>query len=1216
MRVEKRGLWCLLLGLAIMLSGLFASHLVHAQVASSSVRGIIRDEAGAGAPGAEVVLKNEDTATERTTHSRGDGTYVFTPVAAGTYTLRVRLKGFVPAGMGHLAVPIGQDVVANFSLQGEKGEGETSSSAPAPPPPAAPNAYVYGVMPSERVTALPSVNRNYSELVEIFAGVTRPQETHTGLATNGAFIASGVGFAHNNYLLDGVDNNNRTVDFLTGTPSAVLPAEDGVQEFRLQSGDYGPALGGSAGAVINTNTRSGSNQIHGNVWEFYGNDAFNASDFFDNASNVNVAPMKKNQFGAAIGGPLTIPNFYNGKNKTFLFVDYQGTRMHLGVPETTTVPTLAERSSGFTNYSDLLTAQPNCTRGADLLGRTFNCGTILDPATTRLVILGGVDPVTGGTATGTGYVRDPFQGNILPGTRVDPTGAALLGLFPAPTRLGIYDNYTTNAYRSQNDNSYDVRLDHTIGTRDHAFARVSYDDTPIQQDGPFTVSGGGGGVADGGGYTQLARSYNIALNETHTISANTVNDFRVGYTHVHASRAQPFASDLNNIPEQHGIAAIPQVIGNGGLPTLDVGIYSPLGSSPFLYADDHDATIQVVDNVSKVVGSQIWHFGGEARYLRTDTVEPPYSRGKFTFSGNFTSIPNILDASTGAAQLVLAPTATTVPNGVNDVGGPNQVLASNISNIADRRYYLAGYFNDDWRVDPKLTVNLGVRWDWVGPTWENYGDEAKFVPGPIGSAQYEIPDQAAMKTTAGLTPAQPFPLSTPFTNALTNEQIKLAYVHRGQLMTVSKKNISPRLGLAYQLTPKLVIRAGGGMYYDGLQNEGVLSNLGGNYPFQLNYAFNSPNDAQPIIFPYSGSYATIEQGLVGVTLQVPTADPNNMVLRSYQTAYQTPYAISARASAAYQLGEDTAVELAYAGSIGHHLPVNPGGNLPTEILRPGETAQSFAPYPTFAYDSSFLQTEGASYSHSGSVTVTHRFSHGLNALANYTYSDTRTDARDLIFPGGEQPYRAPYLSDFGINKDYGWANFEVRHAVHVSGSYDLPAGKGRRYFSGGGIITKVLGDWSLHWVFTLQSGLPVTIPCDITTSAGEGCYALLVGNPGGGSANKFWSAAAFANPVAAASTGQLNSSALPDVSVLGGAPGQAFGPGIKRLDLSIHKDIRLSERTRVEFRVEGFNVMNHPNFAAPSVLNFSDPTNFGLIGATRDNPYDPRQIQFALRINF
>ena len=286
-------------------------------------------------------------------------------------------------------------------------------------------------------------------------------------------------------------------------------------------------------------------------------------------------------------------------------------------------------------------------------------------------------------------------------------------------------------------------------------------------------------------------------------------------------------------------------------------------------------------------------------------------------------------------------------------------------------------------------------------------------------------------------------------------------------------------------------------------------------------------------------------------------------------------------------------------------------NEPSQILRPGEIAQSFVPFPTFAYGSSYLATEGSSYYHSGALTYTERLGHGLNVLANYTYSDTRTDARDLIFSGGEQPYRAPYISGFGIKKDYGWANFDVRQAVHFSGSYDLPAGKGKRFFDSGGILGKALGDWSLHWILTMQSGQPVTIPCTLTTSAGEGCYALVSGSTAGAhSVNQFWSSGAFANPAAATSTGQI------DLSPLGGAPAQAVGPGIRRLDLSIHKALKVSETAHVEFRVEAYNVTNHPNFAQPSVLNFSDPANFGQIGRTRDNPYDPRQIQIAVRIYF
>jgi len=1197
MRVKKSGLWRLQVGFTVVLSGLFVSHLVYAQVDTGTVRGIVRNEAGEGAPGAEVVLRSEDTPLERSTHTRTNGTYIFTAVRAGTYTLTVRLKGFVPGTLSQLSVSIGQNVFATFALHGEKPEGETSSSVPPPPGPKARNASVAGVLTSDRVTTLPLLSLNYTLLARLFAEVTPPQQTPRVLETSGTFIANGVGFSQNNYLLDGVDNNIRMVDFLTRTSFVTLPAEDAIQEFRVQSGDYNSAIGGSAGAVLNTATKSGTRKFHGSLWEYYGNDSFNAADFFDNANNLNVAALRKNQFGIALGGPFSIPRYYKGNNKTFFFVDYQGTRMHLGVPDTTTVPTLAERSSGFSNFSDLITAQPGCNRGPDLLGRTFNCGTIFDPATTRLVLAGGVDPLTGLTATSTGYVREPLKGNVLPTNRVDPIAAALLGLYPIPNpaSTGIYNNYTTNAYRSQNDNSFDIRFDHSLSSQDQVFVRYSYDDAPARQDGPFV------GVADGGGYTQIARSYNAVLSETHNISANTINEVRLGYSGIHAARVQPFANVLTNIPAEYGIAAIPQVAGNGGLPTLDIGILSPLGSSPFLYADDYDSTYQLTDDVSKVMGAQIFHFGGDLRYLKASTLQPPYSRGQFTFSGNFTSIPNILDATTGAAQLLLGPTIATVPNGANYVGGPNQVQGSTISNIDDRRYYFSGYFNDDWRFNPKLTVNLGARWDYFSPAFERFGAEANFLPGSAGvGAEYEIPSSRGPQT-----------LSTTFTNALTSEVIKLAYVPRGALVKAPKTNISPRIGWAYQLTPKLVIRGGGGIYYGGFENEGTLANLGGNYPFQVNYAFNSPNDASPIIYPYSDSYATIEQGLVGMTLNSATADPNRMVLRGYQVNPKTPYTESARVAAAYQLGDNSTVEIAYAGALGRHLPVNPGLNEPSEILQPGQIAQNFIPFTTFAYGSSYIQNEGSSYYHSGALTYTQRLSHGLNVLANYTYSDTRTDAHDLIFSGGDQPYRAPYISGFGIQQDYGWANFDVRQAVHVSGSYDLPAGKGKRFFSGEGILRKALGDWSLHWILTMQTGQPVTIPCTITTAAGEGCYALLIGSVAGShSVSQYWNPSAFEDPAVTTSNNQT------DLTPLGGAPMQAFGPGIKRLDLSIHRSLRISETAHLELRVEAYNVTNHPNFAQPSVLNFDDPANFGQIGQTRDNPYDPRQIQFAVKIYF
>ncbi len=1185
----KSSVWKWLLVVGVVWWGLLVGGRGYAQVDTGMVEGTVLDESGAGVAHAQVTLKNATTLSSRTVSTGEDGTYIFAPVPVGTYTLKATSEGFAPGVEQDVRVSAGEHAKVDVPLHhagANMPEARTWTS-----PGAGGNTVRAGSL-----TELPLERQSYPLLARLLPGVTRPQQTGNGLRASGSFVANGVRFGQNIYLLDGIENNSHLTGNLTGFSYVVQPAADAIREFTVQSPAYNALAGGGAGAVLNATTKSGGSEYHGSAWEYYGNDALDAADFFDNAAGVGRAALHKNQFGVELGGPLPFPGSDKKNPKTFFFADYQGTRLHQGVPETATVPTLAERQSGFMNFSDLLSAQSGCTRGPDLLGRTLDCGTILDPSTTRLVLGGGTDPVTGLTATGTGFVRDPFAGNVIPSNRMDPTAAAILSLYPLPTSEGIYNNYTTNAYRKQTFNSFDARVDQNFSPQDRAFLRLSALDAPETQAGPFA------GVADGGGYTQIFRSYNAELSETHTFSPSLINQFRLGFNRIHAARVQPYANDLSNIPYQYGIQAIPQLVGNGGLPTLDIGILSPLGSSPNLYANDYETTWQISDGVTKQYGSHMLQAGADFQRIDTSTYQPPYSRGVFGFSGNYTSVPNLLDASTGIAQFLLTPVATTVTNGVNLVGGPSQVLASDMSGIEDRRLYAGLYAQDHWQATPRLTMELGVRVDYYRPPSENYSAEANFIPGLPGSgAQYLIP--VGQEQTA---------LSTVFTDALTASGIALNYTSRGNLVQAKTYNIAPRIGWAYRVSHKLVVRGGVGIYYGGPENAGVLANLGGNYPFQVNYAFTSPTDGAPIIYPFTGANATLEGGMGSITLNPALGSPNRLVLRGIQQHWQDPYTIGLSVRGDYQLDDASSVELGYAGSLGRHLEVNTGLNLPGVILRPGENPQAFVPFPTFAYGSSFLQTQGSSYYHSLQFTYRRSLSHGLSMLANYSYSKTRTDAHDLLYSAGDQPYRAAGIAGLGIHFDYGLANFDVRNALHVSGSYELPFGKGKSFLSGGGWTNELAGNWTAQWVLTMESGQPVTIPCTITTAAGEGCYALLSGSATSGAqtVSHYWNAAAFANPTPATSTGQT------DYTPLGGAPSQVVGPGLGRLDFSLHKTLRTSDNTHVEFRIEAFNVTNHPNFALPSVLNFSDPANFGQISSTVDAPNDARQIQLAVRFYF
>src|SRR5256712_4363442 len=393
---------------------------LQAQVDTGSILGTIADASGAPISGAKVTLTNEGTGAALSFTTSADGVYKFTPLKIGSYKVTATFQGFQTTAQTNIAVNVGADVVINFSLK----PGALTQSVEVVatiPVLQTQNAAVGQVVDSRSVNDLPLNGRNFTFLAQLAAGVNTPQADTRGNAASGAFAANGLRPAQNNYLLDGIDNNSDTVDFLNGTNFVVLPPVDAVEEFKVQTSDFSAEFGRSGAAVLNATIKSGTNAFHGSAWEFFRNDKLDAADFFENAGGRPKGALRQNQFGFSAGGPVIIPKAFNGRNKLFFFGDYEGLRRRQGTILTGTVPTLLERNSGFTNLSDLITqtgtlndcptpptSPPSGTR-CDALNRVIPLGTVLDPATTRPVTAGTPDPVTGLTAITTGVVRDPFS---------------------------------------------------------------------------------------------------------------------------------------------------------------------------------------------------------------------------------------------------------------------------------------------------------------------------------------------------------------------------------------------------------------------------------------------------------------------------------------------------------------------------------------------------------------------------------------------------------------------------------------------------------------------------------------------------------------------------------------------------------------------------------------------------------------------------------------
>ena len=903
----------------------------------------------------------------------------------------------------------------------------------------------------------------------------------------------------------------------------------------------------------------------------------------------------------------------------------------------------------------------------DALGRTIPLGTILDPATTRPVTVGVADPVSGIVAAKTGYVRDPFGTcaasttaftlagcglNQLDPLRLDPKAIALLNLYPLPTGSSLFTNYANSPKLSERRNSFDTRVDLNFSEKNQLFYRFSYVDDPQFIPGIF------GGVADGGGFqqgTQTALAQQSALAWTHVFSPTMVNVARAGLNYLHTTRVSPAANDLSDLPGQFGVQDIPQLHENGGLPAFGINGLATLGSNAFLPSDEVTSTFQVTDDFTKIYGKHTFKMGFEWQHVKFSTLQPPWSRGEFDYGSVYTDVPNVRNGNTGRAQFLLTPTLSSVAGGIDYVGGAstgagnNSMYASNISLTDNGKNYYGSYINDDWKVTPKLTVNLGLRWDFFGLVFEHHGAQANFVPSgaPTNSPLYLLP--------AGTNAAN---LSSSFNTLLAQDGIGLVIGNKyGKGLGKSQKfNFAPRLGFAYQVSPKLVARGGFGLFYNGFENRGFSPNLGENYPFQFNFQYAPIDDGHAITFPGCntagpGNSATFETGFSCTPLDPTLVNASGLALRGIQFNYITPYSMGGNLTLQYQLRPTLTVQAGYVTSLARHLEVFPGANRPTQILPVDAAltgvnrvlpAQGGLPFPDFGQNSSYATTNGNSFYHSLQTKVEKQFAGGLNFLATYTYSQARTDAGDLLNGGSLQGFRAPYVAGAGIHYDYGLASFDIRNVVHLSGSYELPFGKGKRFMANaGGVANQVLGGWSVSWGAVLQGGQPMTLPCPSGTGNGTGCYDLVVSgqDPQRGlhiDANSklsfFGNPKAFNQPCVWRSTGPDTSSVAGCVPIdgglglLGGPPAQIAGPPFKRLDFSTFKDFQLNERFRLQFRAEFFNILNHPNFNAPGfggngvvaisgATNFTS-SNFGEIGSTRDAPYDPRQIQFALKLYY
>jgi hypothetical protein len=1299
-RIEKR-LKRVLSGMAL-LSALFIllpNQIAFSQVDEGTITGTVTDTTGAVVADAQVTLLNTDQGITVQSRTNPTGGYTFSPVRIGHYMVTVVAKGFAKTTQTNLTLNVAQTLQANITLK-PGAASETVQVTSAPPLLQTQEASTGQVIGRQEVNDLPLNGRNFTFLAQLGAGMQTPEADTRGNAASGAFSANGERPAQNNYLLDGIDNNSDNVDFLNGTNYVILPPPDAIEEFKVQTSDYSAELGRAAGAVLNATVKSGTNQFHGDAWEFFRNDKLDAANWFeDNSPTPTKGEYRFNQFGATAGGPVV-------KNRVFFFGDYQGTRRVQGTSFTSNVPTTSERNSNYQNLQDILTQYTGAAR-TDILGRSFQYATILDPGTTRFVAAGAVDPVSGLTNTSgkDGYVRDPFSTkcgpgtanftlaacsdlNMLPASRIDANAVKLLDLFPTQNAgLGVYQD---SPALFEHANQFDTREDFNPNDSNQIFARFSYSDDPQFIPGPFK------GIADGGAFQQglqTAKSAQMVAAYTHVFSPNVVNQARAGFAHLHTTRFGPEGSQTG-IPAQYNIQGIPQVNENGGLPAISITNLTTLGANEYLPSDEATATVQVTDDFTRIYGKHSFHTGIEYQNAKFSTLQPEASHGQFNYTSNYTDIPNQGGTNGGMAQFLLPPIAapTTLngnpnPNGYSYSGGSNSVTASNINKTYDEKKYLAFYFQDDWKMTMKLALNLGVRWDYFGPINETNGGQANFVPTALpaqglGNPTFIVPASGKDNRTLSTNSTCAGTGCWGLVDLLAADGITLDVTNKyGQgLLQTQKTNFSPRMGMEYQITPKLIGRGGFGVFFNSFENQGYGPNIGENYPFVFNFGYGvngNPSDPHASIVsqvaPVSyntafagcstagpGGTASIESGFSCISFNPSVVNAKGLGLQGLQFNYQTPRTYSANLALQYSVKPSLALTAAYVYTHDQDLQGGIGYQHVHSILPAGITTGTGCPYGNFAVGTapgklscypfpdfgggSYQATYGTSSYHGLQTTLQQQYANGLTFLLTYTWSKAMSDAGDLLNGTNADTLRAAFVPGLGPKFDYSLADFDLRNVVHFSGGYELPFGKDRQFMNQGGIVNQVLGGWSVNWLTDLQGGQPLGFSCHTGTVSGLGCNDIVL--PGkspqlgiktqtvAGTKYPFWigNPAAFSQPCQlTGAPGSLtpvagsapNCVSLTGAAALGAKRDQVSGPGFHDLDFSTFKDFPLTERFRLNFRSEFFNILNHPNFNQPnfggngviSVGGSGDYTNskFGAIGSTRNNS---RQIQFAMKLYY
>jgi hypothetical protein len=1161
------------------------------QLDQGSVTGVVRDSTGGVIAGSLVTLTNLDTGLSLQARTDGSGVYVFSPVKIGRYTVSASAPGFKTTVQENLQLNVQERLNVALSLS-PGAVNQTVTVSTAPPLLQTQSGSVGQVVSARTINTTPLAQRNWVYLAQLSAGVVPSSGTRGG--GTGDYEANGQRAEQNNFILDGVDNNVNIVDYMNGSTYAVSPPPDAMSEFKLETADFSAEYGHSAGSVLNATIKSGTNQIHGDLWEYFRNTAMDARNW----NSLVTPPYHMNQFGATLGFPIL-------KNKLFYFGDLQDTRISYGAANTFTTPTPLMRQG---NFSELL--NPTLTGNSK---------------PTYLYQPNSAGGSGGGYGTGPDLLTCNGQQNVFCPAQINPVAQKILNLYPAPNANSgkTYNNLVENLTTQNLPFQWDQRLDWDISAKDQAYARYSYVHVMNILTPPL------GPILDGttnfAGTRENYLTENFMVSETHLFTPSLVNEFRFSYNFGNFSNLQ--ANYNANVAASLGLGGMPFGPGyfqNGGLPQISVSGITGFGSHGNNPSIEGQNIYQILDNVTKIFGNHSLKVGIALQNLRILFLQPPASRGSYSYNGTYTGIPGVSNTGSGVADFL-----ADQMNGASITNAPK---------LNDESRYDAAYIEDSWRVTPALTVQYGLRYDYYQPYREMAGEMANFIPLTqgigTGSAVYQIPAQSS-----GVA------LSPVFTQLLAQDNISLQYNQNPRLSTSQKTNFAPRLGIAYSVDPKTVINAGFGLFYGGIQSVGSSPNISENYPFIVHSALSAVSCTAGKTCPslttaaqnYTGAPgATLENGLSN---QISTGIINFVtlpVVNGRDPSIKMPYTINYNLSLQRAFAQNMAATVRYVGNVSRHIQTLISSDPPLALIAPGLNTQSIQPFPQFS-NSVLLSYSGLSNYNSLQATLEKRYAGGLSYLATYTWSHALDDSTDPL--GGGVSYRNSALVP--IVDEYTNSNYDVRHRFTFNGLYELPFGQGRRFLNRSRVADIVAGGWSGSMTFVAQTGLPFTVTTsNIPTASGASARAVQVADPfrtGGAppasnptvtcaqstrTRTNWYNPCAFANPLSGSlipktGPGSQVTSYSEVLAYTGGKSNTIAGPGFERINMSMFKDFSTYREQHVELRADVFNLFNHPSWANPSTTNNNNTG--GLITAPltlQNNTPDARFFQIAAKYVF